>query len=93
MSVTNTGRRISRDIVQVYLRPTDPEQPVRLVGWQAATAAPGETAVVTVATDPRLWRRWDASTQQWGSLGAGGQLLVARGLGDVRATIELTHRP
>jgi hypothetical protein len=36
------------------------DQPVRLVGWSAVTAQPGQTIDVRVHTDARLWRRWDA---------------------------------
>jgi beta-glucosidase len=87
VTVTNTGERASREVVQVYLRPADPRQPVRLAGWRAVDVAPGESARVEVATDPRMWRRWDAGT--WDMLPVAGQLLLARGLGDVRATLEL----
>ena len=34
-TVTNTSVRTSREVVQVYLEPGDPTQPVRLVGWSA----------------------------------------------------------
>jgi beta-glucosidase len=87
--VTNTGSRESREVVQVYLEPAAPDQPVRLVGWTAVTAAPGETVEVQVDTHARLWRRWDAEAGRWDALPAGGRLLVARGLGDVRATLPL----
>ena len=38
-TVTNTGIRESREVVQVYFEPADPDQPVRLVGWQACGRA------------------------------------------------------
>ncbi|GAA4602865.1 beta-glucosidase [Actinoplanes octamycinicus] len=85
-TVTNTGTRTSREVVQVYLRPDDPEQPVRLAGWTAVTVAPGESARVTVATDARMWRVWNTTTGDW-ERASGGQLLIARGLGDIRATL------
>jgi beta-glucosidase len=87
LTVTNTGRRTSREVVQVYLRPTDTSQPVRLAGWTAVTLPAGASAPVTVQTDARMWRRWDTSAGGWADLG-GGQLLVARGLGDVRAVLD-----
>lgn len=98
IAVTNTGSRRSREVVQVYLEPADgadreqpelPIQPVRLVGWQAAEAEPGQTVQVRVVTDPRLWRRWDIDADAWTRLPAGGTLLVARGLGDVRERLPL----
>jgi beta-glucosidase len=76
-------------VVQVYLEPAAADQPVRLVGWAAVTAAPGETVAVRVDTDDRLWRRWDAAAGRWDRLPAGGRLLVARGLGDIRAAVAL----
>ena len=89
VAVTNTGSRPSREVVQVYWQPAAPDQPVRLVGWQAVSAGPGETVTARVRTDPRLWRRWDPTAGTWTALPATGQLLVARGLGDVRGTLEL----
>ena len=87
VEVTNTGGRTSREVVQVYLEPADADQPVRLVGWSAVTAEPGRTVPVRVETDARLWRRWtDAG---WDRLPPGGRLLVARGLGDIRASLNL----
>jgi beta-glucosidase len=89
VGVTNAGPRASREVVQVYLAPAEPDQPVRLVGWRAVTAAPGESVRAEVHTDPRLWRRWNTADNRWEPLAGGGQLLVARGLGDIRATLEL----
>jgi beta-glucosidase len=89
LDVTNTGSREGREVVQVYLQPTEPDEPVRLVGWTAVTAEPGARVPVDVRTDERLWRSWDAAANTWTRLPDGGQLLVARGLGDIRATIQL----
>ena len=89
VTVTNTGPRASREVVQVYLAPAEPDQPVRLAGWRAVTAAPGESVRAEVQTDPRLWRRWNTVNDRWESLAGGGRLLVARGLGDIRATLEM----
>jgi beta-glucosidase len=89
LSVTNTGALDSREVVQVYFEPTEPNQPIRLVGWQAVRAAAGQSVPVEVRTDPRMWRRWDTDRGHWGALSGSGQLLVGRGLGDVRSTIKL----
>ncbi|MCO8271335.1 glycoside hydrolase family 3 C-terminal domain-containing protein [Actinoplanes sp. TRM 88003] len=89
VTVTNVGRHESREVVQVYLRPVEPDEPVRLVGWTAVTVEPGQSARVTVRTDRRLWRRWDTTAQTWSDrLADGGEFLVARGLGDIRATVS-----
>ncbi|GIF63576.1 beta-glucosidase [Asanoa ishikariensis] len=88
VTVTNTGSRASREVVQVYFAPSEEDQPVRLVGWWAVQAEPGASVPVTVPCDSRLWRRWDTATGGWTML-AGGRLLVTRGLGDVRATLDI----
>ncbi|XVV09362.1 beta-glucosidase family protein [Actinoplanes sp. CA-131856] len=87
-TVKNTGTRPSREVVQVYLRPVERGEPVRLVGWESVTVAPGESARVTVHTDRRLWRKWNTQTATWDRLSDGGEFLVARGLGDIRATVS-----
>ncbi len=89
MTVTNTGSRRSREAVQVYFRPAAPDQPVRLVGWTRVVAAPGESVQARVDLDSRMWRRWNPETHGWGVLRSGGQLILARGLGDVRASLSL----
>jgi beta-glucosidase len=86
VTVTNTGARTSREVVQVYLRPDDPAQPVRLAGWNAITVQPGESAQVSVPLDNRMWRVWNTTSGEW-ERASGGQLLIARGLGDIRATL------
>lgn len=89
VTVTNTGERQSREVVQVYLAPDGADEPVRLVGWQAVTLDPGTSTSVEVSTDARLWRCWDTNASQWGEPLRGGELLIARGLGDIRARLPL----
>lgn len=88
VQVVNTGSRRSREVVQLYFRPAEPEHPVRLAGWAALAADPGESATVDVATDARMWRYWDTPSGRWARL-ARGQLIVARGLGDIRHVLDL----
>jgi beta-glucosidase len=90
VSVTNTGARPSREVAQLYFQPAEAGQPVRLVGWRAATVAPGATADLEITADQRLLRRWDTAAGRWDQLSGRGQLIVARGLGDIRATIEVS---
>ncbi len=73
----------------MYLEPAEEDQPVRLVGWGSALVPAGATTTVTVTCEARMWRRWDIADDCWGTLAAGGRLLIARGLGDVRATLQL----
>ncbi|TDD89197.1 glycoside hydrolase family 3 protein [Saccharopolyspora karakumensis] len=90
VQVTNTGDRTSREIVQVYARPADPDEPIRLVGWAGAIVEPGRTATVAVPCDQRTQRRWDPDTRAWSPL-PNTELLIARGLGDVRLTLPLSE--
>lgn len=90
VTVANVGARESREIVQVYLLPSVADEPVRLVGWQSVSVEPGQSVRVTIHTEPRLWRRWNNAEQRWGRLPDGGQLLIARGLGDVRERLALS---
>jgi beta-glucosidase len=87
--VRNTSERVSREVVQVYLQPAEDDQPVRLVGWTGVDVPAGTSTEVEVTTDARMWRRWDATAEGWSTLGSGGQLLVARGLGDIKATLAI----
>jgi beta-glucosidase len=89
VTVANVGGRPSREVVQVYVQPAERDEPVRLAGWAAVTVAAGESARVTVPTDRRMWRKWDTGTNSWTTLSPGGELLIARGLGDIRATLRL----
>ncbi|MDX8029028.1 glycoside hydrolase family 3 C-terminal domain-containing protein [Lentzea sp. BCCO 10_0856] len=79
--ITNTGSRPGREVVQVYLRPRD--EPVRLAGWAVADVATGETVQVEVPCSARVRRVW---ADGWQPL-RGGEVLIARGLGDVRVVL------
>ncbi len=90
--VRNTGSRPTREVVQVYVRPDDDTQPVRLAGWAAVNVAADEEVPVTVALDARALRRWDTDSSNWAPLGS-GTVLVARGLGDIRAELPFPDAP
>ncbi|WP_406384696.1 glycoside hydrolase family 3 C-terminal domain-containing protein [Streptomyces sp. NBC_00117] len=87
--LTNTSARPSRETVQVYFAPADSAQPVRLAGYTGVDVPAGASVTVTVACDRRLFCRWDEAAHAWASL-TGGELLVARGLGDIRAQVPLS---
>jgi beta-glucosidase len=90
VTLTNTGARASREVVQLYAEPAAANEPVRLVGWSAVTLDPGESTDVAVTADIRLWRHWNADANTWGNpLPYDGRLLIARGLGDIRAILSL----
>ena len=87
VEVTNTAALDSREVVQVYLDPQRDDQrddqPVRLVGWAGVDVPAGQSVTAQVVCDRRMWRTWDTASGTWQTLD-GGELLVARGLGDVR---------
>ncbi|WP_448623606.1 glycoside hydrolase family 3 C-terminal domain-containing protein [Geodermatophilus sp. URMC 64] len=89
VSLRNTGDRASREVVQVYFQPADPELPVRLSGWTTADVPAGTATDVRVACDPRMWRRWNATAGRWDRIDAAGEILLARGLGDIRFRLSL----
>lgn len=79
VELENSGARAGSEVVQVYVQPEN--EPVRLAGWSVVDVVPpGERRTVPVRLDPRVLRVWDGG---WKPL-AGGDILVARGLGDVR---------
>jgi beta-glucosidase len=86
--IRNIGSHAGRETVQVYLRPHDLAQPVRLVGWAQATLDPGDATTVEVTCDRRMQRYWEPATETWHPL-SGADVLVARGLGDIRVTIPI----
>lgn len=89
VSVRNTGTHPGRETVQVYARPHSESDPIRLAGWSQIALSPGERATVDVRCDPRVLRRWVREHDRWAPL-EGLDLIVARGLGDVRATIPVS---
>ncbi|MBO1269001.1 glycoside hydrolase family 3 protein [Arthrobacter cavernae] len=88
VDITNTGTRASRETVQLYFLPAEEGQPVRLAGYAGSRVETGETAAVRVGCDGRLFRRWDEAENAWKPLND-GELIIARGLGDVRARLPL----
>ncbi len=65
-SVTNTGARSGKHVVQVYASRASStiDRPVRwLAGWAVVTAEPGETVTATVEVPRRAFANWDAGWQ------------------------------
>jgi beta-glucosidase len=64
----NTGTRPGREVVQLYLTTgADPydDGGLRLAGYAAVRAAPGEQAVAEVRIEPRAFQRWSAEDGCW----------------------------
>ncbi len=75
--VRNAGARRGVAVAEAYLtrRPGGPA--LRLIGWARRDLAPGETAHVTIAANPRLLADYDAAAHRW--IRAAGEYRVAVG--------------
>jgi len=65
VTVTNTGERAGKEVVQLYLtgRPGGSER--RLIGFDKVDLAPGESKRVTLTADPRLLADYDTGRSGW----------------------------
>ncbi|HUB05201.1 MAG TPA: glycoside hydrolase family 3 C-terminal domain-containing protein, partial [Solirubrobacteraceae bacterium] len=68
VELRNTGRRRSREVVQLYASRSDSaiERPARwLVGFAAVLAEPGERATATIIVPPRAFEHWSVEDGRW----------------------------
>ncbi|MBE1492853.1 beta-glucosidase family protein [Plantactinospora soyae] len=90
VTVRNTGDRVGREVVQVYVGPrvAEPDRPVRwLAGFAAVEAAPGESVTVRVTLPARTAQVWTADG--WLTRTGSYRVEAARSLADLRLTAEL----
>ncbi|WP_329050213.1 glycoside hydrolase family 3 C-terminal domain-containing protein [Streptomyces violaceus] len=88
----NTGDRPGREVVQLYLAPSepDPARPARwLAGFASVEAAPGETAEATVELPRRVFEIWDEATASWSFVKGSYEIQVARSITDRRITATI----
>lgn len=81
VTVTNTGSRPGREVVQVYAsKPsTALERPTRwLAGFAVVDAEPGEEVSVAVHVDGRAFEHWDVASHRWSVESGDFELHVAR---------------
>ncbi|MFD7130297.1 beta-glucosidase [Streptomyces sp. NPDC059894] len=97
--VRNTGERAGREVVQVYLAPTDtgtgtdpaPERPARLLaGFATVEAGPGESAEAVVDLARRAFEVWDEDAHGWFFVKGSYEIQVGRSLTDRRITATIT---
>lgn len=68
VTVTNTGDRQGRDIVQLYLRDRDasvPRPPRELVGFETVTLDAGERRTIDLRFDERAYAVYDTAAGEW----------------------------
>ncbi|WP_275560045.1 glycoside hydrolase family 3 C-terminal domain-containing protein [Streptomyces sp. 5-6(2022)] len=83
----NSGERAGREVVQVYLSPSEPdaERPARwLAGFAGVEAGPGEGAEVTIGLPLRAFEIWDEKTSTWSLVNGSYEIEVGRSITDRR---------
>ncbi|WP_066586744.1 beta-glucosidase family protein [Cellulomonas timonensis] len=81
VTVTNTGLRRGREVVQAYLERDESavERPVRwLAGWAVVTADPGEHVTAEVRVAARAFQHWDVPSGSWAAEPGAFTLRVGR---------------
>jgi beta-glucosidase len=100
VTVTNTGARTGREVIQLYVAPTGeepfgggpagvaPERPQSwLAGFANVAAHPGETVTVRIPLPERTFQVWDDG---WHTVAGRYAVTAAHALDDPRLTAELT---
>lgn len=91
--VRNSGDRAGREVVQIYLAPTenDGSRPARwLAGFASADAAPGESVEVTVDLPRRAFETWDETANSWVFQTGSYEVEAGRSVTDRRLSTPLT---
>ncbi|WP_329248868.1 glycoside hydrolase family 3 C-terminal domain-containing protein [Streptomyces sp. NBC_01478] len=90
--VTNSGTRHGREVVQVYLAPTDadPERPARwLAGFAGVEAGPGESVDVLVELPRRAFEIWDETANAWAVVKGSYEIQAGRSITDRRVATTI----
>lgn len=90
--VTNSGTRAGREVVQVYLAPTeaDAERPVRwLAGFAGVEAGPGESVEAGVELPRRAFEIWDETANAWAFVKGSYGVQAGRSIADLRVTTTI----
>ncbi|MFI5933000.1 glycoside hydrolase family 3 protein [Actinoplanes sp. NPDC051494] len=100
VTLTNTGARTGREVVQVYVGPSGedpvgvgpagvvPERPARwLAGFTPVEAHPGESVTVRIPLPERTWQIWDNG---WHTVPGTYAVTAAHALDDPRLTAILS---
>lgn len=90
--VRNSGERPGREVVQIYLAPTerDADRPARrLAGFAAVQAGPGETAEAVVQLPRRAFEVWDEAAGAWSFVKGSYEIQVGRSIADRRITATI----
>ncbi|MET7487383.1 glycoside hydrolase family 3 C-terminal domain-containing protein [Streptomyces sp. NPDC005538] len=90
--VTNSGTRPGREVVQIYVAPTqpDPERPARwLAGFAGVEAGPGDSVDVIVELPHRAFEIWDETTNGWAVVKGSYEIQAGRSITDRRVATTI----
>ena len=91
--VRNSGERAGREVVQVYLTPTD-QDPGRPARWLAAFAVveaePGDSVDAVVDIPHRAFEIWDETAGSWACVKGSYEIQAGRSIADRRVTSSIT---
>ncbi len=89
--LTNLGRLVQREVVQVYLThpPGSDRPPVELVGFTSVHIEPGERIDAAVDLPTRAFAHWDTAAQRWVVAQGAYTLHVSRSSRDHHASLRL----
>lgn len=90
--VRNSGERAGREVVQVYLAPSEPDadRPARwLAGFAGVAAGPGERGEAVVELPRRAFEVWDEKTNAWTFVKGSYEIQVGRSIADRRVTATI----
>ncbi|MEV7625443.1 glycoside hydrolase family 3 C-terminal domain-containing protein [Actinoplanes sp. NPDC089786] len=91
ITVTNTGAREGREVIQVYVRPAAPddERPAEwLAGFATVTAHPDESVTARVDLPERTFQTW--ADGGWHTVAGDYEIVAAHALDDPRLVVSLT---
>ncbi|WP_405581959.1 glycoside hydrolase family 3 protein [Streptomyces sp. NBC_01092] len=90
--VRNSGERAGREVVQVYLAPSEPDadRPARwLAGFAGVEAGPGERGEAVVELPRRAFEVWDEKANSWTLVKGSYEIQVGRSIADRRVTATI----
>ena len=95
VSIKNVGKRAGTDTPQVYVAvPTRAGKTVsRLAGWARVTLEPGQSKMVKIRLEPRIFANFDSALRKWVIKGGRYEASVSRSAGAPESQVFLTLKP
>ena len=92
VEITNTGKRLGSEVVQLYVGKADSEVPratKELRGFEKVSLQPGETTTVKLSLSSDDLRRWDEQQHRWTIDGGQYQCYLGASVADIKATVTI----